>query len=117
YPEYNMFGTLPSYGFFCRHVRGLRMDNVQVGFSQKDLRPAFIFQDIEELELNAYRASLDQSVDHAVVLKNVRVASIDPPRARARRYATIRVNDECENIVINESGPTYETKKAPVEEP
>ncbi len=117
YPEYNMFGTLPSYGFFCRHVRGLRMDNVQVGFSQKDLRPAFIFQDIEELELNAYRASLDQSVDHAVVLKNVRVASIDPPRARAGRYATIRVNDECENIVINESGPTYETKKAPVEEP
>ncbi|MGC8794676.1 MAG: glycoside hydrolase family 28 protein, partial [Bryobacteraceae bacterium] len=25
YPEHKMFGTLPAYGFFCRHVRNLRL--------------------------------------------------------------------------------------------
>ena len=34
YPEARMFGRLSSYGFYCRHVSGLKMDNVQVTVDQ-----------------------------------------------------------------------------------
>ena len=26
-----MFGTLPAYGFYARHVNGLTLDNVHIG--------------------------------------------------------------------------------------
>lgn len=56
YPECTMFGTLPAYGFFVRHVRGLTMDNVQVGFDKPDLRPALVFEDVHDLRLRSFRA-------------------------------------------------------------
>ena len=28
YPEHSMFGTLPAYGFYCRHVKGLSLRNI-----------------------------------------------------------------------------------------
>jgi len=48
YPEYNMFGMLPAYGLFCRHVRGLRLDNIDLGLERPDERPAVMFDDVEE---------------------------------------------------------------------
>ena len=30
YPEYRMFGVLPAYGFYCRHVKNLRLLDTQV---------------------------------------------------------------------------------------
>ncbi|HEX6731157.1 MAG TPA: glycoside hydrolase family 28 protein, partial [Pyrinomonadaceae bacterium] len=38
YPEPVMFGEIPAYGFFIRHVNGLKMDNVEVSFMTEDLR-------------------------------------------------------------------------------
>src|SRR5215475_9710850 len=42
YPEPDMFGEIPAYGFFVRHVKGLEMNNVDVRFTQEDVRPAFV---------------------------------------------------------------------------
>jgi polygalacturonase len=47
YPEHSMFGTLPAHGFFCRHVRDLRMDDVRVSTEAPDGRPAFVTDDVE----------------------------------------------------------------------
>jgi polygalacturonase len=48
YPENRMFGTLPAYGFFIRHARGIRMNNVSVSIAQKDGRPAFLLDDTHD---------------------------------------------------------------------
>jgi hypothetical protein len=52
YPEARMFGRLPSYGFYCRHVDGLNMDNVQIVSSKPDERPAMHFEDVKRLRLD-----------------------------------------------------------------
>ena len=39
YPEAKMFGVLPAYSFFCRHVNGLSMHNVNVSWRNVDFRP------------------------------------------------------------------------------
>jgi len=51
YPEYDMFGTLPAYGFYCRHAKNLTFNDVELDFIEPDGRPAIIFDDIIGLEL------------------------------------------------------------------
>lgn len=48
YPENRMFGTLPAYGFYIRHARGIHMKNVGVSIAQKDGRPAFLLDDAHD---------------------------------------------------------------------
>lgn len=51
YPEFQMFGTLPAYGFYCRHIRGLRLRDVHLAASQPDARPAMICDDVQGLSI------------------------------------------------------------------
>src|SRR6201988_171559 len=43
YPEPTMFGELPAYGFFIRHVKGLQFRDVEVSYLKDDSRPRFCF--------------------------------------------------------------------------
>jgi len=70
YPEPVMFGEMPAYGFFVRHVRGLEMSDVQVSFMAEDLRPAFVLSDVRDAEFRNVRAQLTQGVP-TFILKNV----------------------------------------------
>jgi polygalacturonase len=47
YPEPTMFGNLPASGFFVRHCKNIEFSNVELAWSQPDLRPAFWMQDVE----------------------------------------------------------------------
>jgi len=49
YPTPNMFGnSLPASGFFIRHVKNIKLNNIQLVIKGKDSRPAFIFQDVKD---------------------------------------------------------------------
>ena len=51
YPEFRMFGTLPAYGFYCRHVSNLSLRGIQTGVAQADERPALVCDDVEGAEV------------------------------------------------------------------
>jgi polygalacturonase len=46
YPEPSMFGDIPAYGFFVRHADGIEFSNVEIGYAEEDLRPAFILWNV-----------------------------------------------------------------------
>ncbi len=52
YPESTMFGTLPAYGFYCRHVNGLTLTNVQLQTASPDLRHAVVCEDVEDVSID-----------------------------------------------------------------
>lgn len=52
YPEFSMFGELPSSGFYVRHTTGLRMKNCRLHYGAPDFRPACIFDDVSALRLD-----------------------------------------------------------------
>lgn len=53
WPEYNLFGgTLPSYGIFARHIKGLTITNVQVKTVEKEQRDKYFFEDVLDLKLD-----------------------------------------------------------------
>jgi polygalacturonase len=70
YPEPTMFGELPAYGFFIRHVEGLKMCDVQVSYLKDDARPAFWMNQVKDSEFYRLRAQRAQDVP-TFVLKNV----------------------------------------------
>lgn len=75
YPEATMFGLLPAWGFYGRHVEGLTLRNVRVHWQQPDARPALIFDDVAGLELDGFKT--DTPVGGPVVwLNQVRGALI-----------------------------------------
>ena len=50
YPEFGMFGkTMPAYGIYARHVRGVKLQNVRTTLLKPDARPATVFIDVEDV--------------------------------------------------------------------
>jgi len=45
YPQSNLFGIVPAYGFYVRHADGVVFDHVNVGRYQPDVRPCFATDD------------------------------------------------------------------------
>jgi len=56
YPESTMFGALPAYGFFCRHVKGLGFRNVSLTTSAPDFRHAMAFDDVQDAVIDSLDA-------------------------------------------------------------
>ena len=70
YPEPSMFGTIPAYGFYIRHAKGITFDNVEVSFEKADARPAFLLDDVKNIEFFRTNAQLVGGAK-MFVLKNV----------------------------------------------
>ncbi len=66
YPEPGKLGVMPAYGVFARHVRGLELANLNVGFDTEDLRPAMVCADVDGLEVDNFKAQLAAGVPAAV---------------------------------------------------
>jgi len=52
YPEPYRFGKMPAYGFFIRHVNGLKMRDVDVSYMSPEHRPAFVMDDVNGANLD-----------------------------------------------------------------
>jgi hypothetical protein len=70
YPEPSMFGELPAYGFFIRHVKGLQMNDVEVSYLKEEARPAFLLNDVKGADFFRVRAQRATGVP-TFVLNNV----------------------------------------------
>ena len=49
YPEFTMFGELPSWGLYLRHIRNITLKNVRLTLKDYDFRPAIVEEDVEGL--------------------------------------------------------------------
>ncbi len=91
YPEYRMFGTLPAYGFYCRHVQGLTLEDIEVNVIASDARPALFCEDLEGLQLRGWHAQPATGNAPVVRFENVRDAFIHGCTARPSPGPWLRV--------------------------
>jgi polygalacturonase len=56
YPEPDMFGRMPAYALFARHVVGLDVRGADFTFDAPELRPAIRLQDVERADVDDVRA-------------------------------------------------------------
>jgi len=59
YPEPRMFGVIPAYGFFVRHVNGIQFNDVQVSYLKPDFRPAFQLENVRDAEFLHVKAQIE----------------------------------------------------------
>jgi len=80
YPEFGMFGILPAYGFFCRHISGLTMENIELSYEYPDYRPAIYFNDVMEGRIKNLKASCEEDTETLMIIhdsKNIVVSECD----------------------------------------
>ena len=71
YPEPSMFGEIPAYGFFLRHIKGIEFSNVEVSYLKPEARPAFVLNDVHSADF--FHVQAQRGTDNAPVfaLQNV----------------------------------------------
>ena len=72
YPEYEMFGKLPAYGIYTRHVRNISLYNVRLDYEIDEHRPALLFDDVEGLVLSDLDLKEPSGAGPVVIFKNTR---------------------------------------------
>jgi hypothetical protein len=96
-----MFGTLPAYGFYCRHVKGLSLRNIETSFLQDDERPALVCDDVEGLELASSALAGAPEAEPSVRLKQVKGAFVHGCRAPGRVRTWMEVSgDRSERVSV-----------------
>ncbi len=76
YPEFGMFGPLPSYGFYVRHANNIRFENIELEYESIDQRPAFKFEDVQNLDLVDVDGEAEQDIPALILMNEVRNAHI-----------------------------------------
>jgi polygalacturonase len=85
YPEGTMFGVLPAYGFYARHAEGITLSNVHIRWEKEDLRPAMIFDEVQDLTVDGFQTDTVSGDSPVVWLNNVADALIRGARSAAAR--------------------------------
>jgi polygalacturonase len=71
YPEATMFGHLPAYALYARHVEGLTLRNIKTRWEKQDVRPAMILDDIKDLEIIGFRSETSPAFHPVAWFHNV----------------------------------------------
>jgi len=112
YPEYNMFGVLPAYAFYCRHLKNVRLADIQVELETDDRRPALVFDDVEQLKLSGVDTANSNPL---LLLRNTRDAWIESNRAPRGNEVYLRVEGkQSDNIYL--ASNDFRNSKKPVDQ-
>ena len=57
YPDPDMFGPMPAWGFYLRHAKGVTMHNIDLRCQTADARPPVVTEDVSNLRLDNVFAS------------------------------------------------------------
>ncbi|MBN2269691.1 MAG: glycoside hydrolase family 28 protein [Sedimentisphaerales bacterium] len=79
YPESTMFGTLPAYGFYCRHVDNLQFQNIRLATSAPDYRHAVVFDDVHSATIDSLDAPSAPDAAEVIRLIDSTDIRIEPP--------------------------------------
>ena len=86
YPEYSMFGRLSAYGFYCRHVKGLKLFNVQLQLEKPDQRHAVVLEDVEDALIDCLDASLSPDTGRMIHFNDVKKVFIRDKQNKTIEY-------------------------------
>jgi len=100
YPECKMFGNLPAYGFYCRHVDGLTLSNINVKCEIPDERPLLVCDDVKNLEVIGLKGQPKTTGAPTILLDDVAGAMIRGCIAPAGTDVFVRMRKNTQRVSL-----------------
>ena len=91
--EYFMMGPMPAYGLYARNVHGITMQNMRFQVSTPDLRPALIFDHVEDAAINGFSVQANPQAESVVRFIDSRQTLFTAVRVlgQVRYFCSLRV--------------------------
>lgn len=72
YPEPSNWGILPAYGFYARHVKGLKVKGLRLGFETEDERHAIVMDDVNGAQFEDVSLAASAGTEQVALVTNRR---------------------------------------------
>jgi hypothetical protein len=100
--EYFMLGPMPAYGFYARNSRGLTLQNVRLQVSTPEMRPAVIFDHVDDVAVSGLSVQANPAAESALRCINSKRILLTAPRLLSSAAVFLQLEGaENENIKID----------------
>jgi polygalacturonase len=100
--EYFMLGPMPAYGFYARNSRGLTLQNVRLQVSTPEMRPAVIFDHVDDVAVSGLSVQANPAAESALRCINSKQILLTAPRLLSSAAVFLQLEGaENENIKID----------------
>jgi len=99
--EYFELGPIPAYGLYARNARGLTLQNVRLQVSTPELRPAVIFDHVEDATFNGFSVQGNKDAESVLRFIDSKQTLITAARVLTPSAPFLQLEGaENENIII-----------------
>ncbi len=102
--EYFELGPIPAYGLYARNARGLTLQNVRLQVSTPDLRPAVIFDHVEDAVFNGFSVQGNTETESVLRFIDSKQALITAARVLTPSSPFLQLEGEANESIIIEGG-------------
>jgi polygalacturonase len=100
--EYFEIGTPPAHGLYARNVRNLTLHNVRIQMTNPDLRPAIVFENVEDAAINGLSAQGNPQAESMLRLINSREVLMTGTRILTPAGTFLQVEgDQSQGITVD----------------
>jgi hypothetical protein len=102
--EYFRLGAMPAYGLYARNVRGITMNNVRFQVGTPDLRPAVIFDHVEDVAFNGFSVQGNAGAESVLRFTGTKQALLTATRVLTPSAAFLQIEGDANDGIIVEGG-------------
>lgn len=102
--EYFELGPIPAYGLYARNARGLTLQNVRLQVSTPDLRPAVIFDHVEDAVFNGLSVQGNTDAESVLRFIDSKQTLITAARVLTPSSTFLQLEGEANDGIIVEGG-------------
>ena len=102
--EYFMLGPMPAYGFYARNARGITLQNVRFQVASPELRPAVIFDNVEDAAINGMSVQGNQQAESVIRFINTKQVLLTATRLLAPASVFLQLEGATNEAITIDGG-------------
>ncbi|HEX4029925.1 MAG TPA: glycosyl hydrolase family 28 protein [Terracidiphilus sp.] len=102
--EYFALGPIPAYGLYARNARGLSLQDVRFQVSTPDLRPAILFDHVENAVFNGLSVQGNKDAESVLRFIDSKQTLITAPRVLTPSATFLQIEGDANEGIIVEGG-------------
>jgi hypothetical protein len=99
-----MLGPMPAYGLYARNSRGITLCNVRFELQSADLRPALIFDNVTDANINGWTVQADPGAESVARFINAKQVLITAARLLAQGKTFLQLEGASNAEIVVDGG-------------